>query len=52
MGVLAAENILSGAGHDLWAVNTDSEYQESADVAKTGLQRGRAPKRVAEPVEA
>jgi len=30
MGLLAAENILQGKQHDLWAVNTDDEYQESA----------------------
>ena len=28
MGLLAAENILSGTEHDLWAVNTDYDYQE------------------------
>ncbi len=29
MGILAAENLLSGRGHDLWSVNTDhSVYQE------------------------
>src|SRR5207249_5240548 len=39
MGVLAAENILNGRQHDLWAVNTDSEYQEAATITKTGLKR-------------
>ena len=39
MGVLAAENILEERNHDLWAVNTDSEYQEAASIQKTGLQR-------------
>lgn len=39
MGLLAAENLLDGAEHDLWAVNTDSTYQEAAAVAKTGLGR-------------
>ena len=29
MGILAAENLLLGASHDLWSVNTDSEYQEA-----------------------
>jgi protoporphyrinogen oxidase len=29
MGLLAAENIANGAGHDLWQINTDYEYQES-----------------------
>jgi protoporphyrinogen oxidase len=33
MGLLAAENLLQGAGHDLWAVNTDYDsYQEAARV--------------------
>ena len=39
MGVLAAENILEDRGHGLWAVNTDSDYQESATINKTGLAR-------------
>jgi len=31
MGILAAENLLEGRGHDLWAVNTDYDaYQEDA----------------------
>ncbi|CAN0482543.1 unnamed protein product, partial [Phaeothamnion confervicola] len=39
MGVLAAENLLDGAGHDLWAVNSDCEtYQEAAEVRGTGLE--------------
>lgn len=33
MGALAAENLLQGRRHDLWAINTDYEYQEAADVA-------------------
>jgi len=38
MGMLAAENILSDAGHNLWSINTDYEvYQESATITKTGL---------------
>ena len=37
MGLLAAENILENKTHDLWAVNTDSTYQESAVITKTGL---------------
>jgi protoporphyrinogen oxidase len=38
MGILAAQNILNNAGHDLWAVNTDYEnYQESATITETGL---------------
>ncbi len=42
MGVLAAENILDGASHDLWAVNTDTEYQEAATIKKSGLQGAAA----------
>ena len=38
MGMLAAENIISDAQHDLWEINTDYEvYQESAMITKTGL---------------
>lgn len=37
MGILAAENVLDKCDHDLWAVNTDTEYQESATIGKTGL---------------
>jgi protoporphyrinogen oxidase len=38
MGLLAAENILEGKTHDLWAVNTDYEsYQEAAVITETGL---------------
>jgi protoporphyrinogen oxidase len=53
MGVLAAENILDGRRHDLWAVNTDGEYQEGARITKTGLERPAqgATQPVAEPVE-
>ena len=37
MGILAAENI-SGTNHnDLWALNTDYEYQESSAITQTGL---------------
>ena len=40
MGLLAAENIRTGANHDLWAVNSDYEnYQEAAIITKTGLQK-------------
>lgn len=38
MGIMAAENILQGKEHDLWAINTDSTYQESAVITKTGLE--------------
>ncbi|GLI34557.1 FAD-dependent oxidoreductase [Desulforhabdus amnigena] len=37
MGVLAAENLLEDANHDLWLVNTDDEYQESGSLQKSGL---------------
>lgn len=30
MGILAAENVLSPGKHDLWSVNSDSEYVEEA----------------------
>jgi len=46
MGILAAENILDRRDHDLWAVNTDSEYQESATITKSGLEI--KPSKVAE----
>ena len=52
MGLLAADNILYGAGHDLWAVNTDYDcYQESATIEESepgGIRRirqSRAPAR-------
>jgi len=38
MGLLASENILYNATHDLWTINTDYEsYQESSTITKTGL---------------
>jgi len=38
MGIRAAENILEGAGHNLWSINTDYEvYQESSVITRTGL---------------
>lgn len=38
MGMLAAVNILDGAAHNLWDINTDYEvYQESSVITKTGL---------------
>ncbi len=41
MGMLAAENITQGAGHNLWSVNTDYEdYQEKAGITATGLKKG------------
>jgi protoporphyrinogen oxidase len=40
MGILAAQNLLEGTKHDLWAVNTDYEtYQEAATITATGLRR-------------
>ncbi len=39
MGLLAAQNIIDGASHNLWSINTDYEsYQESAIITETGLQ--------------
>jgi protoporphyrinogen oxidase len=37
MGLLAAENILHGAGHDTWGVNTEAEYQEASRITAAGL---------------
>jgi hypothetical protein len=38
MGLLAAENIFKGAGHNLWSINTDYEtYQESHIITQMGL---------------
>ena len=38
MGMRVSENILDGAGFNLWAINTDYEvYQESSVITKTGL---------------
>jgi protoporphyrinogen oxidase len=38
MGILAAENILNNAGHDLWSVNADYDtYQEGCRITETGL---------------
>jgi protoporphyrinogen oxidase len=43
MGLLAAENIGSGTGHDLWAVNSDDEYHEEESVITAhGLVRMQA----------
>ncbi|MGH7900784.1 MAG: FAD-dependent oxidoreductase [Thermodesulfobacteriota bacterium] len=38
MGILAAENFYNGEKHDLWDVNTDYEYQESAFITESGLK--------------
>ena len=40
MGLVAAENIVGRAGHDLWKINTNSEYQESSNIDSTGLVKG------------
>lgn len=50
MGMLAAENILEGKTHDLWAVNTDTTYQEAAEVARTGLEVRESVRPAARPV--
>lgn len=43
MGLMAAENIVKNAGHDLWAINTDYEsYQEQSLITETGLQEKKA----------
>lgn len=43
MGLLAAENLLKEAKHDLWEINTDYEsYQESSVITKTGLVKKAA----------
>lgn len=39
MGLLAAENIIGDAKHDLWQINTDYDYQESSIITKTGLHK-------------
>jgi protoporphyrinogen oxidase len=39
MGILAAENIIDNAKHNLWTVNTDYDaYQESSLITETGLE--------------
>ncbi|NTW61171.1 FAD-dependent oxidoreductase [Candidatus Saccharibacteria bacterium] len=37
MAILAAENLIDGAKHDLWNINSDDEYQESSKITATGL---------------
>jgi hypothetical protein len=32
--ILAAENIATGSNHDLWSVNVEEEYHESASGEK------------------
>ena len=47
MGILAAENVLTPRKHDLWAVNSDSEYVEEAqaDATTTAAKSLRPSKR-------
>jgi protoporphyrinogen oxidase len=37
MGILVAEKIALARNHDLWGVNADDAYQESAIITETGL---------------
>ncbi len=39
MGILSAENLTSGAQHNLWELNTDYEYQEATQITATGLRK-------------
>ncbi len=40
MGILAAENIVTEAHHDLWSINTDYDnYIEATCITRTGLQK-------------
>ena len=39
MGILAASNISRGTNYNLWEINTDYEYQESAALSQTGLEK-------------
>jgi protoporphyrinogen oxidase len=41
--MLAVENILDDAGHDLWSVNVDDEYHEERTTADTGWSGRAAP---------
>jgi protoporphyrinogen oxidase/putative flippase GtrA len=47
MGIMAAENVLTPGKHDLWAVNSDSEYVEEAkaEAATTAARPNRPSKR-------
>jgi protoporphyrinogen oxidase len=38
MGIMAAENIMNNAKHDLWDINSDYEYQESSTITASGLE--------------
>jgi len=37
--MLTVENILDGAGHDVWAVNVEADYHEAAAVPDSGTDR-------------
>ncbi|QDT10617.1 FAD-dependent oxidoreductase [Planctomycetes bacterium K23_9] len=40
MGLLVADNLINGADHDLWSVNSDSDsYHEPTRITDTGLVR-------------
>jgi protoporphyrinogen oxidase/putative flippase GtrA len=47
MGILAAENVTTPGKHDLWSVNSDSEYVEEAkaDAATTAAKNTRTSRR-------
>ncbi len=47
MGILAAENVLTPGKHDLWSVNSDSEYVEeaSADATTTAAKPAQTSRR-------
>jgi protoporphyrinogen oxidase len=37
--MLTVENIVDGAGHDIWAVNVEEEYHEESSSARRGTRR-------------
>jgi protoporphyrinogen oxidase/putative flippase GtrA len=43
MGIMAAENILMPGKHDLWSVNSDTEYQEEAKAGTATTRAKTAP---------
>jgi len=43
MGLLAAEEIITGEPQDIWDINTDSEYQEKNKIADTGIVPQETP---------
>ena len=36
-GVLAALNLIDGAGHDVWSVNTEAAYHEEGEAVEAAL---------------